>query len=1313
MACTHWQSRIVAVILFLGAATFCSRAIAGVAQDFGLPRHFAGGPDSSPLPSGLANRAQGLKIGKPGWAEQSSVLRSAYLQREANRSNTARRETAAEARERLQAHFAQVDAILVESTEASLAVALERLRAAGGSHWTKAEEARTVDALRRNRAAQIERLRDYARRGLLPVNEILAEPVPIFVDRHDTACAVGHLMRMSGWSEEVMDIARHDVLVYVPDVKDGPLVQWVLHSGLTQEEAALIQPAYGPPCDEFRAGTLGHDLSNMDFSGQNLSGQILMCYDFSGANLSRTTLRGTYLHSVTNADLTGADIRGVWLSGTAARALTPAQLASTASYQARDLSGIGLSGANMSGWNFSEQNLTNASFHGSMLTGTNFNKANLTNVNLGRADLTNADLAGANVRGAHFGTTVLTPEQLYSTASYRERDMTGIGLSSNNLTGWNFADQKLVDARFGLADLTYADFTGADVRGASFLDANLTSAQLYSTVSYQSRDLSGIQLGAIDLSNGDLAGQNLTNSMLRAATLTNADFTGAKVQGAKFGPTLTSAQLYATASYQARDLSAIELSGDLSGWNLAGQNLARAQLEDAILTGAKLAGADLKDSNLRDSSLTGANLTGADVRGANFSSSNLTAAQLYSTGSYQDRDLAGIDLRGRDMTGWALDGQDLTNADLGSAVLDAADLRGAKLTDVRFSNATFTNADFTGADVRGVSFLYTNLTPAQLYSTASYQARDLSGIELGTIDLSNWDFAGQNLTNSIFRGTILTNADFTGAKVQGARFFGPFTSAQLYATASYQDRDLSGIGLNGDLSGWKFAGQNLTDADFSSAQLTNADFSGALVRGAFFGDNLTPAQLYSTASYQAKDLSGIGFVGNRRGWNFAEQDLTGADLRSDLTNANLAGANLSNAYLGDAELTGADLTGADLRGAILARAAEAVTTNTILPEGYVSRLVVDHGQLMRVRDYDGREAIGWWQALDPLPITVLEEFAVARGGRLRLEVENDPWDSLILFQHGIPVNLGGTLELTFTSDVDAATQVGRTLRIFDWSGVNPAGKFEVRVPPRTLWDASKLYTTGEIAVLPIASDVTVPPGSSYVAGGLRANSLTLAGNGSRLAILPTGGAAEASKLSALNIAEGATLDLTDNQVIIDYAGASPVATVRHQILAGRGGAGLGKAWNGMGITSSAAAAANATDPESRSVGYAENSTMPLGPLTTFRGQTVDNTSILMAFTRTGDANLDGVVNDDDVTIVGAMYAPDVPQPSWALGDFDYNGFVDDDDVTLLGAFYDPSATPIRVPAAGVAAVPEPGRVALLLTSLIGIPLVLVVRRKSR
>jgi hypothetical protein len=104
---------------------------------------------------------------------------------------------------------------------------------------------------------------------------------------------------------------------------------------------------------------------------------------------------------------------------------------------------------------------------------------------------------------------------------------------------------------------------------------------------------------------------------------------------------------------------------------------------------------------------------------------------------------------------------------------------------------------------------------------------------------------------------------------------------------------------------------------------------------------------------------------------------------------------------------------------------------------------------------------------------------------------------------------------------------------------------------------------------------------------------------------------------------------------------------------------------------------------------------------------VEDNSVLLAVTRTGDANLDGVVDDDDVTVVGASYAPGVANPHWALGDFDYNGFVDDDDVTLLGAFYDPSATPVPVPAASgagatasVAAVPEPSSMVLLVSAIL-------------
>ena len=64
-----------------------------------------------------------------------------------------------------------------------------------------------------------------------------------------------------------------------------------------------------------------------------------------------------------------------------------------------------------------------------------------------------------------------------------------------------------------------------------------------------------------------------------------------------------------------------------------------------------------------------------------------------------------------------------------------------------------------------------------------------------------------------------------GANFQNAS---GFTAAQLYSTASYQAYDLTGVRLDGNLAGWNFAGQNLTNASFAYATLNDADFTGAV-----------------------------------------------------------------------------------------------------------------------------------------------------------------------------------------------------------------------------------------------------------------------------------------------------------------------------------------------------------------------------------------------------------------------------------------------------------------------------------------------------
>ena len=93
------------------------------------------------------------------------------------------------------------------------------------------------------------------------------------------------------------------------------------------------------------------------------------------------------------------------------------------------------------------------------------------------------------------------------------------------------------------------------------------------------------------------------------------------------------------------------------------------------------------------------------------------------------------------------------------------------------------------------------------------------------------------------------------------------------------------------------------------------------------------------------------------------------------------------------------------------------------------------------------------------------------GGTLRMVFEADAWDSTISFAPGIPVTLGGTLELTFAADVNLASQVGRTFDLFDWTGVNPTGTFAISSP--YAWNLSNLYTIGEVTLTAVPEPATI------------------------------------------------------------------------------------------------------------------------------------------------------------------------------------------------------------------------------------------------
>lgn len=174
------------------------------------------------------------------------ALRSAYLSRDAKLQVAP--VAAAEEQASLRQHFEVVIDLLLQSSGASLEAALDRLQDRRQEAWDDSTRAAWKRILTVHRVVNLHRLRAYQARGVFPINlDDATHQVPVFVDFRGADCAVGHLMRVSGWGEQVDQIATLNNNIYVPDAGDSPVNDWVAYSGLTLEEAALIQPGYAPP----------------------------------------------------------------------------------------------------------------------------------------------------------------------------------------------------------------------------------------------------------------------------------------------------------------------------------------------------------------------------------------------------------------------------------------------------------------------------------------------------------------------------------------------------------------------------------------------------------------------------------------------------------------------------------------------------------------------------------------------------------------------------------------------------------------------------------------------------------------------------------------------------------------------------------------------------------------------------------------------------------------------------------------------------------------------------------------------------------
>ncbi len=243
---------------------------------------------------------------------------------------------------------------------------------------------------------------------------------------------------------------------------------------------------------------------------------------------------------------------------------------------------------------------------------------------------------------------------------------------------------------------------------------------------------------------------------------------------------------------------------------------------------------------------------------------------------------------------------------------------------------------------------------------------------------------------------------------------------------------------------------------------------------------------------------------------------------------------------------------------------------------------------------------------------------------------------------GATANFGTIITSAHTVTVDATQTVGQ-INFSSPIAYTVSGSSTITLDGGTGATAINVTAGSHVIDAPILlaknTDVSVSGGGSLSVKHVRGAGLSVSGGAMKVTAKGTANdPSGTSVVTGLSVGSGASLDLTNNSMIVDYTTVGTLVDDTRLMLQ-----------SGKLTTSSSGG----------KIGYGDNAVLAKG---SFAGQTPDSTSLLIKFTYGGDANLDGQVDISDLGALATAWQTSAP---WTGGDFDYSGFVDISDLGIL------------------------------------------------